>query len=146
MDYTQNLNLPQWEASDRIMRTDFNDAFEALDTAAAAAGNCRIVTGSYVGAGECGAEHPNTLEFDFHPMLVVVTGEAGGDYRIVAGVGCSGAWAHLGGNSNYGRLALTWGERSLSWYCTSNSSYSPVAGQLNTAGAAYRYLAFGIAE
>ena len=33
MTETQNLHLPQWEAEDRIMRTDFNAAFAALDTA-----------------------------------------------------------------------------------------------------------------
>ena len=36
MTTTQNLHLPQWEASDRIHHDDFNDAFAAIDTAVAA--------------------------------------------------------------------------------------------------------------
>ena len=44
MDYTQNLNLPQFAETDRIHHDDFNDAFQAID-----AGMPRIVTGSYVG-------------------------------------------------------------------------------------------------
>ena len=44
MDYTQNLDLPQWEETDRILRTDFNDAMAAIDTAVP-----RIATGTYTG-------------------------------------------------------------------------------------------------
>ena len=36
MNQTQNLHLPQWEADDRIMRTDFNDAMASIDAAVAA--------------------------------------------------------------------------------------------------------------
>ena len=35
MDYTQNLNLPQFEETDRIMHGDFNDAFDKIDAAVA---------------------------------------------------------------------------------------------------------------
>jgi hypothetical protein len=37
MTKTTNLELPQWEASDTINRTDFNDAFATLDNGYAAA-------------------------------------------------------------------------------------------------------------
>lgn len=33
MTRTENLNLPQWEASDPIRREDFNEAMARLDTA-----------------------------------------------------------------------------------------------------------------
>ena len=39
MDYTQNLHLPQWVATDRIHHDDFNDAFGRIDTAVAAKAN-----------------------------------------------------------------------------------------------------------
>jgi hypothetical protein len=32
MTKTENLNLPQWEASDAVQREDFNAAFAAIDT------------------------------------------------------------------------------------------------------------------
>ena len=37
MTTTPNLHLPQWEASDRIMMDDFNDAMQSIDAACAAA-------------------------------------------------------------------------------------------------------------
>jgi hypothetical protein len=37
MNKTENLNLPQWEATDMVQRADFNDAFSNLDTGYAAA-------------------------------------------------------------------------------------------------------------
>ena len=33
MDYTANYQLPQWVDSDRILRTDFNSAYQKLDAA-----------------------------------------------------------------------------------------------------------------
>lgn len=49
MDYTQNLNLPQWEADDRIMHGDFNDAMSKLD--AGVAERCKVITGTWTGNG-----------------------------------------------------------------------------------------------
>ena len=75
MNYTQNYQLPQWIETDRILRTDFNDAFSALDTALgshdgdlAEKGNCQIVTGSYVGTGAA----TMTLTFPAKPLLVLI--------------------------------------------------------------------------
>ena len=31
MNYTENYHLPQWEETDRIMRTDFNAAMASLE-------------------------------------------------------------------------------------------------------------------
>ena len=31
MDYTENIHLPQWVKSDRIMMDDFNEAMDTLD-------------------------------------------------------------------------------------------------------------------
>ena len=54
-----------FKATDKFSMQTFNDKFEEvvtdfnadnlkIDTALAAAGNCRIVTGSYTGTGESG--------------------------------------------------------------------------------------------
>lgn len=37
MNYTENYHLPQWEETDRIMRTDFNDAMASIEGGLAAA-------------------------------------------------------------------------------------------------------------
>ena len=70
MDYTQNLNLPQFEASDRIHHDDFNDAMEKIDAAVAAAGNCHIYTGSYEGDGTS----DRTIDLGFIPKLLIIFG------------------------------------------------------------------------
>ena len=57
MNHTQNLHLPQWEKTDRLMMDDFNAAFDKIDTALAAANDAaaaapKVVTGSYTGDGQ----------------------------------------------------------------------------------------------
>ena len=69
--------------SDRPSRENFNakfaDAIAEAKSQALSAG-VRIVTGSYVGDGTCGEEHPTHLEFeDIQPMLVMIFGQWGSD-------------------------------------------------------------------
>ena len=70
MTTTQNLNLPQWEASDRIHHDDFNEAMERIDAAVTAAGNCHIYTGSYEGDGTS----DRTIDLGFTPKLLIIFG------------------------------------------------------------------------
>lgn len=46
-NYTENFGLCQWEATDQVLRTEFNE-----DTAKIDAALPRFITGSYVGTGE----------------------------------------------------------------------------------------------
>ena len=75
MDYTANYQLPVWAETDRILRTDFNDAFAAIETALSGhdgdlteKGNCRIETGSYIGTGAS----TMTLTFPAKPLLILI--------------------------------------------------------------------------
>ncbi len=70
MTNTANYNLPQWEASDRVKRSDFNAAMQSIDTALA--GAAKIATGSYTGTGEYGSAHPTTLTFGFAPKAIIL--------------------------------------------------------------------------
>lgn len=101
MNYTEKYHLPQWEESDRVMRTDFNQAMagiesgliqrEAKETQLSdqiAAVNQKAeakpyVAGSYVGAGTF-----LDIEVGFRPSLVIVSGqweqETPGNASIVA--------------------------------------------------------------
>ena len=84
MNQTQNLHLPQWEAEDRILRTDFNDAMAAIDAAVP-----RIVTGTYTGDGAA----TRTIPLDFTPkILYVCRNDGAGTYN---------------GNEFHGGLAMT---------------------------------------
>ena len=80
MNRTQNYNLCQWEAADKIQRTDFNADNAKID--AALGDKLRLVTGRYQGTGTYGPEHPTVIEVpgaERPPRLIIVSEE--NDYR-----------------------------------------------------------------
>ena len=170
MKKTDNYSLPQWEKQDFIKMEDFNDAFGKTDAAlkanadAAATGlnaeiaargeaiaalgknlgaaghNCRIAFGSYTGTGATGAANPNTLQFDFYPVLVFI-----GDTEATSSPRNPTVFLRdrikvcadpAAGN---GLLVATWSDNALSWYCRSDNDYY----QLNGSGELYRYAVIG---
>ena len=170
MKKTDNYSLPQWEKQDFIKMEDFNDAFGKTDAAlkanadAAATGlnaeiaargeaiaalgknlgaaghNCRIAWGSYTGTGTTGETSPNTLQFDFCPVLVLI-----GDTKATSAPRNPTVFLRdrikvcadpAGGN---GLLVATWSDNALSWYCRSDNAYY----QLNGSGELYRYAVIG---
>ena len=170
MKKTDNYSLPQWEKQDFIKMEDFNDAFGKTDAAlkanadAAATGlnaeiaargeaiaalgknlgaaghNCRIAFGSYTGTGATDAANPNTLHFDFYPVLVLI-----GDTKATSAPRNPTVFLRdrikvcadpAGGN---GLLVATWSDNALSWYCRSDNAYY----QLNGSGELYRYAVIG---
>ena len=159
---TANYSLPTWEKSDFIQMSDFNDLTQKLDTAlksesdarseadgtaseritaivqALGAGgqNCRIAHGSYTGSGGYGSGSPNSLTFDFTPLLVVVGNTESTNYVSWPTVMIRGADSH--GDSDQQRIYITWNDRSISWYNSSHPSY-----QNNVNGRQYNYVVIG---
>ena len=132
MNQTTNFGLNQWSSTDRIQMEDFNADTAQIDAALAGAGNCKVVTGSYVGTGTHGSSNRNTLTFDGTPILVIVAGSRG----FTALQGATGtASLSAGGGEPYG-VSLVWGTNSLSWYAGNNADL-----QCNTSGATYYYCA-----
>ncbi len=81
MTHTQNYNLTQWDAADRILRADFNADNAALDAALAAhdaqlakLGNCGIEVYPYTGTGTYGTEHPTVIRFSRMPAFFLLIG------------------------------------------------------------------------
>ena len=147
MQRTQNYNLCQWAAEDRIMRSDFNADNQKID--AALANGCHIATGTYIGAGEYGEDHPNTLTFDFVPQIVFILGTApAGSNGLVSVSGdlvLLRPWTKTFGrstNSSYYQVII-WGERSVSWHCSTSGSNGSASQQANSSGATYYYIAIG---
>ena len=135
MQRTQNYNLCQWAAEDRILRSDFNADNQKIDAALAAAGNCHIVTGSYVGTGTWGSEHPNTLTFDFSPKVVIIMGQKAYSNAITLIAPAQTAYLSMDSRS----VQVTWNETGVSWYQTnSGADY-----QLNSENIVYSYVAIG---
>lgn len=92
-NYTENYGLCQWEATDQVLRTDFNEdntkidaalkglseqntALEASVAAAvAAAGNCEMELITYTGTGNYGEGKPTKVTFSSVPDVFLVAGD-----------------------------------------------------------------------
>ena len=147
---TPNYQLSQWSGDDRILMEDFNadnakidaalkanaDALAAADAVLTAAlqkkGNCQIVYTTYVGTGEYGPDHPNTLTFDAPPMLIFV---GGGSYNM--GFLFRNCGLTMPTNTEAGGFHPTWRENSVSWHNPYGANY-----QYNNKGGTYHVIAF----
>ena len=149
-NHTTNYQLNQWEATDQVLRTDFNqdnakldaalhgleERTGALESAAAGFGNCQLWTTSYIGNGVVGYNSVNCITFPKLPQAVVIQSADGEcalflwgatDYRILAGTAGEGE--------------ITWSGTTLSWACTSNG-LNLERPQLNRENVTYFVLAF----
>lgn len=73
MNYTENYHLPQWEESDRVMRTDFNQMCADIDAGISQAAQMPFAVGSYVGTGR-----EMDIEVGFRPSTVLTYCSQGG--------------------------------------------------------------------
>ena len=135
-NHTPNFNLCQWEADDKVLRSDFNADNQKIDAALAglqqSMGNCRIVTGSYVGTGKYGPSNRNTLTFDGKPLLVIIQNA----FSITAVSPAPTAPVLQDGGNQYYSVSLTWTDNNVSWY-----NESLPERQLNVSGRTYYYAA-----
>lgn len=150
-NYTEHYGLCQWEATDQVLREEFNQdnakvdtALEALDNlvtqhgeqlsaqeaAIAKLGNCRIYYTTYTGTGTTTPKQT----FPGKPLVVMVARTSEG-YSFIAWRGMQVVLPH---HQQYGtlNLSLTWGENSIAW---SHDSMAERA--LNQSGAKYQMLA-----
>lgn len=111
----------------------------------------RVKTGMYVGDGNAGVDYPNTLTFDFEPKIVIVgsinsadgtgvyPGSIRGGFPWIRGMASGATYGHKYSDA-FGILGvkLTWGDKTLSWYHGSDSTY-----QLNQSSSVYYYVAIG---
>ena len=142
-NHTPNYQLSQWERDDRILMDDFDADNAKIDGALAAqagtlaalaetTGNCRIVYTTYIGTGEYGPDHPNTLTFNAPPMLVFICG----DYFRMGFLFRN--WnLTMPINSEAGGFHATWGENSVSWHNPYKDFY-----QYNVRDTTYHVVAF----
>ena len=91
-NHTSNYNLCQWEATDQVLRTDFNEdnvktdaALKSLaeqaktlelsiTAAAAAAGNCEMEFSTYYGTGDYGEGNETVVTFSAKPEVYIIAG------------------------------------------------------------------------
>lgn len=67
MNYTENYHLPQWEESDRIMRTDFNAAMANIEEGMTDGAKPLYAMGTYRGT-----EEVQEIEIGFRPSAVLI--------------------------------------------------------------------------
>ena len=162
-NYTEHYGLSLWEANDKFYHQEFNENHRKLDTAlhglaagkadgsetatlrtrvtALEAGRAQIVTGTYIGSGQCGSAHPNTLDFtgvlDRPPKLVIVRPKVACSDGFVLINGITNTMNALGAYSFTDRFnTVSWGGFSVSWYNTVSENY-----QMNRSDTVYFYIA-----
>lgn len=110
-----------------------------------AVGAPKIETGSYTGTGTYGSSNPpNTLEFHFKPLMVVVVADGPGMLKLGT-VFIQGQARNQGIGTAYSSgsgldLTVSWSGNSVSWYDGDEDR------QLNTSGVTYWYCAIGRKE
>ena len=150
-NYTEPYGLCQWEATDQVLREEFNQdnakvdtALEALDNlvtqhgeqlsaqeaAIAKLGNCTIYYTTYTGTGTTTPKQT----FPGKPLVVMVA-ESKKGYSFIAWRGMQTVLPHHQQSGVLG-LALTWEENSLTW-----SHDSMVEKALNESGKMYQMIA-----
>ena len=143
MNRTNNYNLCQWEETDRVQRTDFNEDNAKIDAAIKAEAetraaethalaqsrNCQFYYATYVGTGTSGESGPNRLVFPRKPIFVLVEGDRAQNFSAIWG---SPYAPECHSSADPGVLNLSWGEKSLSWF----SGIAPTR-QLNEKGVTY---------
>ena len=139
-------------------------SLEALLAALKQAGAVQIATGSYVGTGTYGADHPCSLTFDFLPKLIMITryhtgtssidyifpGDSEGNYWLMdantlvdsdtslsgyVGTGFGRVFGY-GGGASVGYKSSD--QRTIYWY-----SGNDAGSQFNSDGTTYYYAAIG---
>ena len=151
-NYTENYGLCQWEATDQVLRTEFNEdnakmdraLKELTDTVAAHTeaitklGNCLLYTTTYVGDGTAGAANPKKFTFPHRPMAIFVTG---GRMQLTA-LRNSTYSLGSGGGSNILMCQVSWEEKGISWYYSRDDAEV----QCNQSGTNYLLMALLDAE
>ena len=152
-NHTTNYDLNQWEATDKVLRTEFNEdnakidaalkshddelagleaQLEANNVAHAGFGNCQVYTTSYTGTGTDGADGANQLTFPKPPLLIILTGTDAVGFCLWNGQ-MFGLFEELMFPST-----TTWSAdgKTVSWY------HGHPSDQLNEKGVVYRVTAF----
>ena len=152
---TSNYGLNQWEATDQVLRTEFNADNSKIDAAlkgladkdtalegtlaSQAAeivkrGNCSIEHFTYVGNGGYGSGSPTRITFSLPPVLFLIVGE---DYFAFGSHFMNSLMIDLGENNAQGQGS--WSGTRFS-FTQGNAQW-----QLNTQNETYHVFAFYVA-
>ena len=161
-NHTTNYNLNQWEATDKVLRTEFNadnakidaalkanaeaiaaetTARTALAAVVAQRGNCSIERFTYTGTGGFGSGSPTSLNFTQKPAFFVLLT----DMRILLGSGFSNkatviSYSSASSSTGVGDMDVTWSGNT--GQIVSSSAWT----QFNDSGTVYQVFGFSSGE
>ena len=157
---SQTLGLHLWEPDDQVLRTEFNENWQKIDTEAAdiredvaaitadlgAAGkNARIAWGTYTGTGTFGEANKRTLDVGFYPVLALV-----GDPQDVANTAWPSIFLRGGGVAQPDwsvnmrqTMTVQWTDTAFSWYVTNDTTAYTGYAMNNASGRTYYYVVIG---
>ena len=136
-NHTTNYNLNQWEATDKVLRTEFNadnskidaalknlsnqdkaleEALNAQGVEIGKLGNCEIGFVEYISNHTYGPDHPTRITFPRRPMAFIVIG-----YEAVMFSICKSGIGLVCSSSTTTDLDLTWSENTVSFYSNANA-------------------------
>lgn len=152
-NYTENFSLCQWEATDQILRTEFNEDHAKIDTALKTLsditaghsqaimqlGNCGIWMTSYHGNGQYGQNNTSSLTFPDLPIFAIIGSDMGHLMIIVRGQYVVSGIKPVNSEPCFW-TQVTWNENTVTWYSDS------AAKQMNLADHDYYVLALLNAE
>ncbi len=135
MNYTTNYHLPQWDETDRIMRTDFNQmcadmeaGLNANANAAEKAAELPYVVGTYIGDGAAS----RSIDLGFRPRFVIIC-----DDQRAARDTAAAMVLMAGPIQSSGRLFMT----DTGFRVDASASYNTYP-RVNAEGRTYDYIAF----
>ena len=99
----------------------------------------RLSFGTYIGTGQYGPDHPNQLQFDFWPIIVIISDHGRDQHFFIYPQKYGDLY-----RSDYGYAYDTlvdWVDNSLRWHVDGQKIDADK--QLNTIGNEYRYVAIG---
>lgn len=126
MEHTENYHLPQWEETDRIMRTDFNEAMESIENGLTDAAKVTYAAGYYLGWGE-----ERKIVTGFRPRMLMIHGvrqTTQSQEEVVSAFFLNAPSSHI----------LTYTDDGFILHAPSTLYYPKV----NTDGRSYAYVAF----
>lgn len=97
-------------------------------------GGAKVKVGSYLGNGSYGGSSPNSIQLDFEPDMVIVQ-DAGMSGAMVWGMWMRGCLMFMSPSTNYSSFVQDSG-KNFKWASTASA-----AGQFNSSGVAYGYMA-----
>lgn len=147
-NYTESYGLCQWEATDQVLRTEFNENNAKIDAAlkglaaqdvalgelVSKCGNCKMYLTTYTGKGSAITEQ--SISFPWLPWVVIIMGADG--YTMITTP--EQKKIYINPSSVY-TFATTWNSNTLSWPIDNKG-----ADRMNALDTLYRVVALGVAE